>query len=295
MHLSAEIPDPVVEFLARRFAGAILGQASLFGGVQSDVRRLQTSTGQTFVLKQHSSAPPDWYAREADGLELLDRPGCPRTPEVYLVGEKFLLLEDLNESGRAMDDLPAAFWEEFGRALARLHLNTDPLFGLPYDNYLGLMPQQNDQTTDGHAFFVERRVLRYLYEPIAERTLTAEDRRGVEHLCERIRRDVPAQPASLCHGDLWTANMLAGPGDRPAYFDPAVHYGWAEAELSLTRQFGGIPNSFYRAYNELNPLQPGWETRMPLYELKEMLGLIAQFGDEHDMVGPLRALIQQYE
>ncbi|MBC7782716.1 MAG: fructosamine kinase family protein [Burkholderiales bacterium] len=268
--------------------------AVLAGGIQSHVQRLVTDAGESIILKQHAHAPADWYSLEAEGLRLLDRPNCPRVPKVLAVGEAFLLLEDVAHRDLQPAAASNVFWEAFGRSLAHLHRHTASLHGFDHDNYLGLMPQHNGQMADGREFFIERRVLRYLREPLAEQTLTLEDRRGVERLCERIRRDVPDQPASLCHGDLWTGNMLVGPAGNPAYIDPAVHYGLAEAELSLTRQFSGVPDSFYDAYIEVNPLETGWESRLPLYELKEMLGLIAQFGDEHEMVSPLRQLIRRF-
>lgn len=291
---AGSIPPAVRRFAAERGLGELRGAEELKGGIQSRTRRLTYSSGTSLVLKQHDRAPADWYAREAEGLKLLARPGCPRVPTALAVDQAFLLLEDLRDRAGDAFERSSDYWQAFGRSLATLHRHTHDRFGFAHDNYLGLMPQRNTPTSDGHAFFIEHRVLRYLREPIAQATLTPDDRRGVERLCERIRRDVPHQPASLCHGDLWVGNMLAAECESPSYIDPAVHYGWAEAELSLTRQFEGVPDDFYAAYVEVNPLHDGWRERLPLYELKEMLALIAQFGDEHEMVGPLRSLIARF-
>lgn len=291
----SSIPPAVLRYAADGGLGNLLAIENLQGGIQSRTRRLTFAGGASLVLKQHDQAPADWYAKEVEGLRLLDRPGCPRVPKALAVDQHFLLLEDLRDRPAGIAaERSDQYWQAFGRSLATLHRITGEQFGLPHDNYLGLMPQCNTPTHDGHAFFIEHRVLRYLNEPIAVATLTANDRRGVEKLCDRIRRDVPHQPPSLCHGDLWVGNMLINECEQPAYVDPAVHYGWAEAELSLTRQFEGVPEAFYAAYAEVNPLHDGWQERMPLYELKETLGLIAQFADEHDMVRPLRNLIAAY-
>lgn len=287
------LPLAVAECCAKHALGTVVSLAKLTGGLQSTVERVTTSSGATLVLKRHADAPADWYQLEAEGLEVLRSAvaqGAPRVPVVHAVARECLLLEDLSDgSPRAPD-----YWESFGRQLGALHLTPAPYFGFPHDNWLGLTRQVNTRMAHGAEFFIECRVLRYLREPLTEATLTAEDRAGVEKLCDRIRRETPPMPPVLCHGDLWTGNMLVGPAGRPAYIDPAVHYGLAEAELSLTRHFGGVPDAFYAAYHEANPLLPGWEDRLRWFEPKEMLGLISQFADAHNMVRPLRELVKQF-
>jgi len=65
------------------------------------------------------------------------------------------------------------------------------------------------------------------------------------------------QPASLLHGDLYRGNMQCGALGEPALIDPAVYYGWAEAELSMARQQGDVPTSFFAAYQSIRPLEAG--------------------------------------
>lgn len=291
---NSPIPAKVEQFCRQAGLGAIQSIAKLTGGIQSTVQRLFTSSGATVILKEHPHAPSDWYALEAEGLRALKLPGCPRVPEVYLVGRAFLLLEDVTDSSGAVIEPPARYWESFGRQLATLHRHHGSSHGYSHNNYLGLMPQTNGQMSDGRAFYVEHRVRRYLREPLCHATLAKSDFDGVEKLCERILKEFPDLPPSLCHGDLWTGNMLIGRSGEPVYIDPAIHFGPAEAELSLTRQFGGVPDAFYDAYREINPLEPGWPDRLRVYELKEMLALIAQFGDEHQMLAPLRDLIRDF-
>ena len=61
-------------------------------------------------------------------------------------------------------------------------------------------------------------------------------------LCERLDdffRDYrPA--ASLLHGDLWGGNWGAAANGEPVLFDPAVYFGDREADLAMTRLFGGF-------------------------------------------------------
>lgn len=78
-------------------------------------------------------------------------------------------------------------WEAFADDLAALHRSTaGDRFGWHHRGYLGRLRQVNTWIADGHEFFAQHRLLRYLAEPPAERALTAADRRAVERLCARL-------------------------------------------------------------------------------------------------------------
>ncbi len=62
-------------------------------------------------------------------------------------------------------------------------------------------------------------------------------------------------------------NYLCIKGGTPAIIDPAVYYGHREADLAMTLLFGGFEDSFYSAYAEVYPLNPGWQKRMEIYKL----------------------------
>ena len=64
----------------------------------------------------------------------------------------------------------------------------------------------------------------------------------------------------------------------PVIFDPAVYYGDREADLAMTRLFGGFGPSFYDAYAEAWPLAPGWERRVEYYNLYHLLNHFNLFG-----------------
>ena len=83
---------------------------------------------------------------------------------------------------------------------------------------------------------------------------------------------------SLLHGDLWGGNWGALPGDRPVVFDPAVYFGDREADLAMTRLFGGFGPAFYRAYQAECPSRPGASVRGQLYNLYHVLNHCLLFG-----------------
>ena len=65
---------------------------------------------------------------------------------------------------------------------------------------------------------------------------------------------------------------------EPALIDPAVYFGSREAELAFTKLFGGFENKFYDAYNNAFLLQPGFTTRIDLYNLYPLLVHANLFG-----------------
>ena len=60
--------------------------------------------------------------------------------------------------------------------------------------------------------------------------------------------------------------------------DPAVYYGHREADLAMTKMFGGFDSDFYSAYNDENPLTDGWEYRLNLYMLYHVFNHLNLFG-----------------
>jgi fructosamine-3-kinase len=227
------------------------------------------------------------FAREAEGLNTLRVPGGPRLPIPYLSDTNFILLEDLSPAERKPD-----YWTTFGRQLAIVHSHTDQSFGFTHNNYIGSTPQPNLWTEDGHTFFGEHR-LWYQARLARRQGLLSEDIiKRVERLCIQLPDLVPEQPASLIHGDLWSGNAITGSEGEPAIIDPAVHYGWAEADLAMTDLFGIFPSEFYQAYVEARPLEEGFRDRFPLYNLYHLLNHLNIFGGSY--LGQVLSVLQKF-
>jgi fructosamine-3-kinase len=267
------IPEAVQEWLVLKQFGEIISQQPVGGGCINNGMVLKTSTGDSFFLKTNPAAPTDMFEREAQGLDAVNVPGGPVIPKPYFYGVDFLLMEDLAPAPRS-----AHYWEDFGRSLATLHNQRGVQFGFEADNYIGSTPQPNPWTEDGFEFFSQSRLL-YLANLASEkRLLSQHDREKVLTLTSRLRSLVPEQPPSLLHGDLWSGNAMTNPHGDPAMIDPAVHYGWAEAELAMTSLFGSFPTRFYHAYEQLHPLEPGYQDRFPIYNLYHLLNHLVLFG-----------------
>lgn len=267
------VPKAVLEWLSEQGWGEVKAVRPVAGGCINQGMQLETFQGQTFFLKVNDRLPGDVFRREAEGLRVLREAGGPRLPEPLLYGSNFLLLEDLAPGKKRPD-----FWVLLGRQLAVLHQHTGVQFGFEHDNYLGATPQPNPWTEDGYVFFAEHRLM---YQArLAQRSgyFRTDEMRLVEQLCRRLPDLIPFQPASLIHGDLWSGNVISDHAGFPALIDPAAHYGWAEAELGMTALFGGFPDSFYRAYEEVRPLEPGWRSRLEIYNLYHLLNHLNLFG-----------------
>jgi len=270
-------------------AAAVDGEP-LSGGAANDVWLVTLADGTRVVLKCSDGVDPGLFASEAEGLRVLREQGGLLTPRVVEVSGRHLLLEALRPA--PADD--AAFWAAAGRAVAGLHAVEGERFGWHADGWLGLLPQENAWTADGHEFFATHRIRRYLSEPKVRRTLSAEDLLGLERICDRLPHLVPSAPSVLNHGDLYEGNVVAGAGGEPAFIDPAVCWMWAESDLSMMYCTGRPPESFFAAYQELSPLADGWRERMPLLYLRELLSVVAHFGASDDYVPRIRDVIRRF-
>jgi protein-ribulosamine 3-kinase len=282
-----KIPQGVVDWLSEHSHSRIDGLKPLAGGCISQAQRLTTTSGKTYILKMNTSAPEDMFTREAEGLGALKQASGPRVPEPFLAGKTYLLLEDL-----APEKPQSGYWESFGQQLANLHSVHSSEFGFPHQNYLGSTPQPNKTTRNGWTFFAEQR-LNYQAK-LAHKCgyLSEAEHLSISNLAAKLPELIPEQPASLLHGDLWSGNAMTGPEGEPAMIDPAAHYGWREAELGMTRLFGGFPERFYSSYDEAYPLESGWRARLPIYNLYHLLNHLNLFGSGYH--GQVIAILDQF-
>ena len=133
----------------------------------------------------------------------------------------------------------------------------------------------NDPAPDWPTFYAERRLLPLL--PKAR--LSAAGNRAVERVCGRIDDLAgPPEPPARLHGDLWSGNVLWDRQGRAWLIDPAAYGGHREVDLAMLQLFGAPGPHFFVAYEERNPLAPGHEDRVPLYQLFPLLVHAALFG-----------------
>lgn len=269
--------DPEVrEWLREKGRGEIIENKPIHGGSINQSLCISTETGAHYFLKQNNRAPAGMFFREAQGLKTLQKVNGPFTPFVFLSGKKFLLLENLEPSAPCKD-----FWPLYGRQLARLHLNKGDRFGLAIDNYIGSNPQYNDWHWNGYEFYRLRRFIPQIVWARNQSLIDTQDVRNLERFLYRLPDIIPNQIASLLHGDLWSGNLITDKYGMPALVDPAVYYGWPEADLAMAELFGSYPDEFYQAYQEIRPLEHDFRSRFPIYNLYHLLNHLNMFGPSY--------------
>ena len=237
-----------------------------------------TAGSDTFFLKWNESDAEDMFACEARGLHLLQQNSRFKVPEVLgrgkIYDKHFLLLEFLSATAEN-----AAFTRNFGQYLAEMHGQSTTAFGLDHHNYIGTLPQINDWQSSAAAFFIECRLKPMAGRAFYEEKLTLDEYKRFDTLYQQLPNLLPDEPPALLHGDLWSGNIMPVAGSTPALFDPAVAYGLRESELAFTQLFGGIDYAFMHTYQEVFPLQPGFEERIALYNLYPLLVHLILFGE----------------
>ncbi|MDA8560664.1 fructosamine kinase family protein [Nitrospinae bacterium] len=253
------------------------------GGCINQTHILHLNNGERVFLKHNSQPAPDFFAAEAKGLKLLSQVDKgPRIPKSLALQDSptpsFLILEYIEKSSPAYD-----FPVSFAHLLAELHRNTHHSFGLDHDNYIGSTPQINTYDINGIHFFRDHR-LRYQQELArSSGKLPSGTDKKLTKLCEQIEDylDITGEQPVLLHGDLWSGNYFPDQDQIPCIFDPAVYYGFREADLAMTELFGRLPQRFYDTYHEAFPLNPGYTERKDLYNLYHLLNHLNLFGSSY--------------
>ncbi|WAL60130.1 fructosamine kinase family protein [Thermocoleostomius sinensis] len=253
----------------RSVSGGSVNQAyALVGGAQS------------YFVKLNQASRVDMFAAEALGLQQIFSSHTIRVPQPICWGiagnSAYLVLEWL-ELGRG----DSQAWAAMGRQLAAMHQVTSSQgFGWERNNTIGFIPQVNHWSTDWVDFFTTHR-LGYQFR-------LAKRRGGHFPLQERLLAAVPdilagynPQP-SLVHGDLWTGNAAVTVQGDPVILDPATYFGDREVDLAMSQLFGSFPSNFYSAYDEVWPLEPGYQQRKILYNLYHILNHFNQFGGSYE-------------
>jgi len=252
-------------------------ESRVHGGCINQSYRWESATGPLFV-KIASAQQLAMFEGEAEGLQELAKSHSVRVPRPLAVGTSaecaFLAIEWIDLAGSV-----SAASKHLGEQLARQHRASNEQFGWHRDNTIGSTPQINTRTSSWPAFFREHR-LRYQLELAARNGRRGRLQEQGAKLLERLGDffvDYEPQP-SLLHGDLWSGNFGVDTNGTPVIFDPAVYYGDREADLAMTRLFGGFSAAFYSAYEAAWPLPDGARERVTLYNLYQILNHLNLFG-----------------
>jgi protein-ribulosamine 3-kinase len=278
--------------------GAPVSLEGIGGGCIADARVVTFEDGSKVFIKC-ATGTPEMFRREAEGLRALADAAAIRVPEVLAVNEQALVLELIQQGPK-----DRYFFEIFGKNFASLHRHRGQACGFPHDNFIGSTPQineplggpWNEANDDGCGwpeFFMERR-LRFQVRLAA----SGGHRHELAHLLDRAEARIfellsaAIEPPALLHGDLWSGNFIVDERGEVCLIDPAVYYGHREADLAMTRLFGGFEPAFYNAYDKSWPLMSGHEDRLPIYQLYHILNHLNLFGGAYYLQS--KQILQHY-
>lgn len=275
----SDIEVAISRTTGREFRG--LTRRAVGGGCINEATVVESKEARYFI--KINRAERLWiFEAEAKGLLSLAATSSVIVPAPVCSGvshgEAFLVLEFL-----PLGHASTASATALGAQLAALHALPQPCFGFDSDNAIGSTPQHNPRCTDWVEFFRRHR-LGYQLGLAKEtgRGGSALQDKGAR-LCDRLDGLFSnyAPVPSLLHGDLWSGNYAALENGAPVIFDPAVYWGDREADLAMTELFGGFPRSFYDAYADVSPMDPGYRVRRTMYNLYHVLNHLNLFGSSY--------------
>ncbi len=246
---------------------------SLSGGDINDVFLLKCHEGNFVVKLNDISKFPRIFEVEAKGLQLLKKSDSFKIPNVIAEGvfqnASYLLLEFI-----APGNVSNIFWESFAEKLAKLHKTSNKQFGLDHTNYIGSLPQKNEYRSTASEFYISQRL-----EPQFKLALeNGFSFKNLEGFYKNISREIPSEPPSLIHGDLWSGNYMVAKKDKAVLIDPAVAFAPREMDLAMMKLFGGFSEEVFSNYDSIFPLTNGWKERVPLWQLYYLLVHLNLFG-----------------
>lgn len=247
---------------------------TLEGGDINQVFHCLLSDKQFVIKLNNSKDYPEMFIKESKGLKLLSQSKfiVPKTKAVGTFDKyDFLMLEYIPTS-------KSINWEIFGGNLGHLHLLSSAQFGLDHDNYIGSLKQNNSLENNWFDFYSNHRLLELTSQARDKQLLSRKDCLEIENVCGILPEIIPACNPSLLHGDLWSGNLLATKTGAPALIDPAVYYGHPEMDWAMLDLFGSFPVISFEKYQEVYPLEKGFEKRKEIHQIYPLLVHLILFG-----------------
>ncbi len=291
--------------IVREWAGAPAELAEVIplnGGSVNNTLLLVTGDRRKAVLKITPHRVNRELANEAFQLQHLRAIGIP-VPEVY--ASRIASLEDPNSfilmehvEGITLADARVklseedydALQHELAKLVLKLHAHTR-------DTYGKLDAGGNHRTHDWPAFY------RSMHDHAVQAVEHLKDvplkmRRKIEKLHGRLDQYLHHhdQPR-LCHGDLWSKNVMVAQGGGGAWriralLDPNLRYAHAECELAYLDLFDTCTKRFKRDYQAGHKLDDEYHrVRKPIYQLYPMLNNVQFFG--HAYVAPMMQVAER--
>lgn len=259
------------------------------GGDVNQAYRVDTAEKPYFLLVQPGH-PASFYAGEIAGLKAFEQVNilAPRVIANDTVeGDGYLLLSFLTSGSGSQRDL--------GHLVAHLHQHHEPsgCFGFDYPYAGTSVSFANDWTDSWADLFIHQRLDKLAAHLHQKGLWQAADQTTFQQVRTIIQKTLNQHhsEASLLHGDLWGGNYMFTADGQPALIDPAALYGDRELDIGVTTVFGGFTQDFYTGYQEVYPLDPGYQFRLEFYRLYYLMVHLDKFGMGY--VGSVAAVMER--
>ncbi len=260
--------------LAEALGAAVVSHAPLSGGCVGEVYKVALEDGRHVVVKVDGGSKP---CLDIEGYMLgyLAAYSALPVPAVLHSAPELLAMEFVE--GTSSFSRQAE--EHAADLLADLHGRTSSHYGLERDTLIGGLHQPNTQTNAWLEFFRDQRLFAMGRQAVKVGRMGEKTYGRLETFAGKLSDLLEEGPASLLHGDVWSANVLSKGAHITGFVDPAVYYGHAEIELAFITMFSTFGEPFFRRYNEHRPIAPGFfETRRDIYNLYPLLVHVTLFG-----------------
>ena len=271
----------------------VVAMAPCAGGDINRAWRLELMDGRDAFFKSRPGAPAGEFQNEAAGLRWLAAADGLPAPEVLAVIEpaddrslelRGLVLEWVEPSGSAGGSA-----EALGRGLAAIHLAGAGCHGAPPPGaangeirFAQAVLPAPDPEVGIFAELYAGRIDALTKQALGVGAIDCDDAAVLASLVSGMDDFAgPDEPPARLHGDLWSGNVMSGPGGQPWLIDPAAYGGHREVDLAMLELFGSPGAGFYDAYDELCPLDPGRTERIALWQVQPLLVHAILFGGHY--------------
>ena len=195
------------------------------------------SKGKEFSLAAKILKSPEMAKTESEALLYLAKAGLsvPLSYGFVNLEREVVFFMEFIEHGR--EELSSRALIE---NLLTLYKKTNRDFGWYHNNFIGSLPQENHWHKNFSTFWWEDRILAQFKLAYSAGTLSSQDAKDLEKVFRVCTENwsLNQQRPRLIHGDLWSGNLLNGPGGQPYFIDPSPAYGHPEQDLAMLALFG---------------------------------------------------------
>ncbi|KAH6916962.1 fructosamine kinase PKL/CAK/FruK [Coprinopsis sp. MPI-PUGE-AT-0042] len=250
--------------------------------------RISSTSGRTYYVKEGSGSEAEQWVGEVKSLKAIEAAAPGIAPHVYAHGTLQSGRPYMISEYKDFKHLTTSGAVELAKRMAtEVHqLKSLHGFGFEVPTYCGATRFENGWHSTWEKCYGS--MYQHLVDSIRKKG-------GYNRLCDIgdqvVKEVIPGllghlviQPV-LLHGDLWSGNVgVETSTKQPIIYDPASFYGHNEADLAISRMFGGFPEAFFTTYFEYNPKTEPVEEfplRCQLYESFHYLNHTLIFGGHY--------------